>query len=125
VVKKTPFEQYQTRPHQRPDCHNLDDGDELKWIRMTRRQRVVISTSQGQAFVSTRRTHARWDRVSRGVRWYPLASQRPGDRMDRRSWFRIFVISKFGTANAPGVTVHAARPCGVGIPLGGRPMPDR
>jgi DNA gyrase subunit A len=50
VVKKTPFEQYQNVRTSGLIAIKLDDGDELKWIRMTNwRDEVIISTSQGQA----------------------------------------------------------------------------
>jgi len=50
VVKKTPFEQYQNVRTSGLIAINLDQGDELKWIRMTSGDNeVVISTSQGQA----------------------------------------------------------------------------
>jgi DNA gyrase subunit A len=35
TVKKTPFEQYQNVRSSGLIAINLDDGDELKWIRMT------------------------------------------------------------------------------------------
>ena len=50
VVKKTPFVQYQNVRSSGLIAINLDDGDELKWIRHTTgNNEVVISTSQGQA----------------------------------------------------------------------------
>src|SRR6185437_10217749 len=50
VIKKTPFEQYQNVRSSGLIAINLDEGDELKWIRMTSGDNeVVISTSQGQA----------------------------------------------------------------------------
>ena len=48
---------------------NLDEGDELKWIRMTTGDNeIIISTSQGQAIRFHERDARPMGRVSRGVR---------------------------------------------------------
>ena len=61
VVKKTPFEQYQASVTLDLIAINLDEGDELKWIRMTSgSNEVVISTSKARLFASTRKTPAQW-----------------------------------------------------------------
>ena len=77
---------------------NLDDGDELKWIRMTTGENeVVISTSQGQAIRFHEKDARPMGRVSRGVRGIRL---RAGDQvigMDIvEEGSSIFVISEFG-----------------------------
>jgi len=118
VVKKTPFEQYQNVRSSGLIAINLDDGDELKWIRMTTGDNeVVISTSQGQAIRFHERDARPMGRVSRGVRGIRL---RPGDQvigMDIvEEGSSIFVISEQGYGKRTKVaqfTAHARG--GVGI----------
>lgn len=118
VVKKTPFEQYQNVRSSGLIAINLDDGDELKWIRMTTGENeVVISTSQGQAIRFHERDARPMGRVARGVRGIRL---RPGDQvigMDIvEEGSSIFVISKYGYGKRTKVaqfTPHARG--GVGI----------
>lgn len=118
VVKKTPFEQYQNVRSSGLIAINLDDGDELKWIRMTNGDNeVLISTSQGQAIRFHEKEARPMGRVSRGVRGIRL---RPNDRvigMDVvEEGSSIFVISKYGYGKRTKVsqfTPHARG--GVGI----------
>jgi DNA gyrase subunit A len=118
VVKKTPFEQYQNVRTSGLIAINLDDGDELKWIRMTNGDNeVLISTAQGQAIRFHERDARPLGRVSRGVRGIRLRS---GDRvigMDIvEEGSSIFVISKHGYGKRTKVaqfTPHARG--GVGI----------
>jgi DNA gyrase subunit A len=118
VVKKTPFEQYQNVRSSGLIAINLDDGDELKWIRMTNSDNeVVISTSQGQAIRFHEKDVRPMGRVSRGVRGIRLRS---GDKvigMDIvEEGSSIFVISKYGYGKRTKVaqfTSHARG--GVGI----------
>jgi DNA gyrase subunit A len=118
VVKKTPFEQYQNVRSNGLITINLDDGDELKWIRMTNNDNeVVISTSQGQAIRFHEKEVRPMGRVSRGVRGIRL---RPSDKvigMDIvEQGSSIFVISQFGYGKRTKVsqfTPHARG--GVGI----------
>lgn len=118
VVKKTPFEQYQNVRSSGLIAINLDEGDELKWIRMTSGDNeVVISTSQGQAIRFHEKDARPMGRVSRGVRGIRL---RPGDRvigMDIvEEGSEVFVISKFGYGKRTKIaqfTAHARG--GVGI----------
>jgi DNA gyrase subunit A len=118
VVKKTPFEQYQNVRTSGLIAINLDDGDELKWIRMTTGENeVVISTSQGQAIRFHERDARPMGRVSRGVRGIRL---RPGDHVIGMDIVEegsdIFVISKYGYGKRTKVaqfTPHARG--GVGI----------
>jgi DNA gyrase subunit A len=98
VVKKTPFEQYQNVRQTGLIAINLDEGDELKWIRMTAGDNeVVISTQQGQAIRFHEKDARPMGRVSRGVRGIRL---RAGDQvigMDIvEEGSSIFVISEQG-----------------------------
>jgi DNA gyrase subunit A len=118
VVKKTPFEQYQNVRSNGLITINLDEGDELKWIRMTDGDNeVVISTAQGQAIRFHEKDVRPMGRVSRGVRGIRL---RPSDHvigMDIvEEGSSIFVISKAGYGKRTKVaqfTPHARG--GVGI----------
>ena len=118
VVKKTPFEQYKNVRSSGLIAINLDEGDELKWIRMTTGENeVVISTAQGQAIRFHERDARPLGRVSRGVRGIRL---RPADKVIGMDIVEegsdIFVISKFGYGKRTKVaqfTPHARG--GVGI----------
>ena len=118
VVKKTPFEQYQNVRSSGLIAINLDDGDELKWIRMTTGDNeVVISTAQGQAIRFHEKDARPMGRVSRGVRGIRLRS---GDKVIGMDIIEegssIFVISKYGYGKRTKVaqfTAHARG--GVGI----------
>ncbi len=118
VVKKTPFEQYQNVRTSGLIAINLDEGDELKWIRMTNSDNeVVISTLQGQAIRFHEKDVRPMGRVSRGVRGIRL---RAGDNvigMDIvQEGSSIFVISQYGYGKRTKVsqfTAHARG--GVGI----------
>ncbi|HSX15204.1 MAG TPA: DNA gyrase subunit A [Candidatus Saccharimonadales bacterium] len=118
VVKKTPFEQYQNVRSNGLIAINLDDGDELKWIRMTDgNNEVVISTSQGQAIRFNEKDARPMGRVSRGVRGIRLRSDDHVIGMDVvEEGSSIFVISKYGYGKQTKVaqfTPHARG--GVGI----------
>lgn len=118
VVKKTPFEQYKNVRSSGLIAINLDEGDELKWIRMTNGDNeVVISTSQGQAIRFHEKDARPMGRVSRGVRGIRL---RTGDQvvgMDIvEEGSSIFVISELGYGKRTKIsqfTAHARG--GVGI----------
>jgi DNA gyrase subunit A len=118
VVKKTPFEQYQNIRNGGLIAINLDDGDELKWIRMTDGDNeVVISTQQGQAIRFHEKDARPMGRVSRGVRGIRL---RTGDRVIGMDIVEvgssIFVISEQGYGKRTKIaqfTPHARG--GVGI----------
>ncbi len=118
VVKKTPFEQYQNVRSSGLISINLDEGDELKWIRMTSSDNeVVISTAQGQAIRFHERDVRPMGRVSRGVRGIRLRTDDQVIGMDVvEAGSSIFVISKFGYGKRTKVsqfTAHARG--GVGI----------
>ncbi|HTE58542.1 MAG TPA: DNA gyrase subunit A [Verrucomicrobiae bacterium] len=118
VVKKTPFDQYQNVRQSGLIAINLDEGDELKWIRMTNGDNeVVISTQQGQAIRFHEKDARPMGRVSRGVRGIRL---RAGDQVigmdvvEKAS--NIFVISQHGYGKRTKIsqfTPHARG--GVGI----------
>lgn len=118
TIKKTPFEQYRNVRSSGLIAINLDDGDELKWIRMTSGDNeVVISTSQGQAIRFHEKGARPMGRVARGVRGIRL---RPGDRVIGMDIVEegsdVFVISKFGYGKRTSIdqfTPHARG--GVGI----------
>jgi DNA gyrase subunit A len=118
VVKKTPFDQYQNVRTSGLIAINLDDGDELKWIRMTNGDNeVVISTSQGQAIRFNEKDVRPMGRVSRGVRGIRL---RAGDNVIGMDIVQekssVFVISQSGYGKRTKVaqfTPHARG--GVGI----------
>ncbi len=118
VVKKTPFEQYKNVRSNGLITINLDNGDELKWIRMTNNDNeVVISTSQGQAIRFHEKDVRPMGRVSRGVRGIRL---RPSDRvigMDIvEEGSSIFVISQFGYGKRTKISQFAPHARGgVGI----------
>ncbi len=118
VVKKTPFEQYQNVRNSGLIAINLDNGDELKWIRQTSGDNeIVISTSQGQAIRFHEKDARPMGRVSRGVRGIRL---RPNDHVIGMDIVEegsdIFVISKYGYGKRTKIsqfTPHARG--GVGI----------
>ncbi len=118
VVKKTPFEQYKNVRSNGLITINLDDGDELKWIRMTSGDNeVVISTAQGQAIRFNEKDVRPMGRVSRGVRGIRLRASDKVIGMDVvEEGSSIFVISKYGYGKRTKVaqfTPHARG--GVGI----------
>lgn len=118
VVKKTPFEQYQNVRSSGLITINLDQGDELKWIRLTNGDdEVIISTSQGQAIRFHEKGVRAMGRTARGVRGIRL---RPNDQVIGMDVVHgdasIFVISEFGYGKQTKVaqfTAHARG--GVGI----------
>lgn len=118
VVKKTPFEQYKNVRQSGLIAINLDDGDELRWIRMTTGENeVVISTAQGQAIRFHEKDARPMGRVSRGVRGIRLRANDRVIGMDIvEEGSSIFVISKYGYGKRTKVaqfTAHARG--GVGI----------
>ncbi|MEO6761649.1 MAG: DNA gyrase subunit A [Candidatus Saccharimonadales bacterium] len=118
VVKKTPFEQYKNVRTSGLIAINLDEGDELKWTRMTNGDNeVIISTSNGQAIRFHEQGVRPMGRVARGVRGIRL---RAGDQVIGMDIVEenssIFVISKYGYGKRTKVsqfTSHARG--GVGI----------
>ncbi len=98
VVKKTPFEQYKNVRTSGLIAINLDEGDELKWIRPTNGDNeVVISTAEGQAIRFHEKDARPMGRVSRGVRGIRLRKDDKVIGMDIvEANSSIFVISKYG-----------------------------
>lgn len=98
TVKKTPFVQYQNVRQSGLIAIKLDDGDELRWIRMTSGDEdVVISTAQGQAIRFNEKDARPMGRAARGVRGIRLRAddQVIGmDVVDDEAY--IFVISQSG-----------------------------
>lgn len=118
VVKKTPFEQYANVRSSGLIAINLDDGDELKWIRMTSGDNeVVISTSQGQAIRFHESDARPMGRVSRGVRGIRLRTDDYVIGMDVvEDGSSIFVISESGYGKRTKVAQFTAhKRGGVGI----------
>jgi DNA gyrase subunit A len=97
---------------------NLDDGDQLQWIRMTSGDNeVLISTAQGQAIRFHEKDVRPMGRVSRGVRGIRLRATDHVIGMDIvEANSSIFVISRYGYGKRTKVaqfTPHARG--GVGI----------
>lgn len=98
VVKKTPFERYQNVRSSGLIAINLDEGDELKWVRMTSGEdEILISTSMGQAIRFHEEDVRSMGRAARGVRGIRLRS---GDKVVGMDIIEegssIFVISDQG-----------------------------
>ncbi len=118
VVKKTPFEQYQNVRTSGLIAIKLDDGDELKWIRMTSGEdEVIISTSQGQAIRFSEKDARPMGRASRGVRGIRLRTDDYVIGMDIvQDNSSVFVISQFGYGKRTKVSQFTAhKRGGVGI----------
>jgi DNA gyrase subunit A len=118
VVKKTPFEQYKNVRQSGLIAINLDQGDELRWIRMTNGENeIVISTAQGQAIRFHEKDVRPMGRVSRGVRGIRLRTDDQVIGMDTvQTGSSIFVISQSGYGKRTKIaqfTPHARG--GVGI----------
>ncbi len=118
VVKKTPFEQYQNVRQTGLIAINLDDGDELKWTRVTTGDNeVVISTSQGQAIRFHESDARPMGRASRGVRGIRLRTGDQAIGMDIvEEDTSMFVISEFGYGKRTKIAQFTAhKRGGVGI----------
>lgn len=118
VVKKTAYEHYKNVRGSGLIAINLDDGDELKWIKFSNGDNeVVISTTTGQAIRFHEKDVRPMGRVSRGVRGIRLRSNDQVIGMDLVAEnSSIFVISELGYGKRTKVsqfTAHARG--GVGI----------
>jgi DNA gyrase subunit A len=118
VVKKTAFSQYQNVRSSGLISINLDEGDELKWIRISNGDNeVLISTAQGQAMRFHEKEVRAMGRVSRGVRGIRLRKEDYVVGMDIvEQGASIFVVSQYGYGKRTKVaqfTPHARG--GVGI----------
>lgn len=79
TVKKTPLKDYANIRTSGLIAIKLDDGDELRWIRMSSgSDEIVMSTSLGQAIRFKESDARSMGRAARGVRGIRL---RPGDRV--------------------------------------------
>ncbi len=118
VVKKTPVDAYKNVRSSGLIAINLDDGDQLRWVRFTTGEdEVIITTKQGQSIRFHESGVRSMGRVSRGVRGIRL---RTGDDVVGmvvvRQDANIFVISENGYGKRTKVsqfTTHARG--GVGI----------
>ncbi len=118
VVKKTSVEAYKNVRSSGLIAINLDDGDQLRWVKHTTGDdEIIISTQQGQAIRFHESGVRPMGRVSRGVRGIRL---RTGDEaigmVVVEDDANIFVISEFGYGKRTKVaqfTAHARG--GVGI----------
>jgi DNA gyrase subunit A len=98
VVKKTAIEAYKNVRASGLIAINLDEGDELRWVRFSSGDNeIVISTEQGQAIRFHESEVRAMGRVSRGVRGIRL---RAGDQVVGMGLVQeaanIFVISENG-----------------------------
>ena len=110
VVKKTAFEQYKNVRNSGLIAINLDDGDELRWIKPSSGDNeIIISTSQGQAIRFHEKGVRAMGRVSRGVRGIRL---RPKDYVIGMDIVQddssIFVISELGYGKRTKVSQFTA-----------------
>lgn len=118
VVKKTSVEAYKNVRSSGLIAINLDEGDQLRWVRYTTGDNeIIISTQQGQAIRFHENGVRAMGRVSRGVRGIRL---RAGDEVIGMAIVEddanIFVISELGYGKRTKVsqfTAHARG--GVGI----------
>jgi DNA gyrase subunit A len=118
VVKKTSVEAYKNVRSSGLIAINLDEGDQLKWVRHTTGDNeIIVSTQQGQAIRFHESGVRAMGRVSRGVRGIRL---RTGDEVIGMAIVEedanIFVISELGYGKRTKVaqfTAHARG--GVGI----------
>lgn len=118
VVKKTPYEAYKNVRSSGLITINLDDGDQLRWIRLTNGDNeVLLSTAQGQAMRFHEKDVRPMGRTSRGVRGIRLRTKDEVIGMDVvAANSSIFVISEQGYGKRTKVsqfTPHARG--GVGI----------
>lgn len=118
VVKKTAFEQYKNVRSSGLITINLDEGDELKWVRVTNPEDdILISTALGQAMRFNEASVRAIGRTARGVRGIRLRPKDVVISMDVvREGASIFVVSENGYGKRTKVdqfSVHARG--GVGI----------
>ena len=121
TVKKTPLKDYGNIRTTGLIAIKLDDGDELRWIRMSSGDdEIIISTALGQA-IRFKESDARpMGRAARGVRGIRL---RPGDKvvgmdialedrnvlvMSENGYGKLTKVSNFATHKRGGVGIKAA-----------------
>ena len=121
VVKKTSYKHYKNVRRTGLITINLDEGDELKWVRLSRGDNeVLISTAQGQAIRFHESGVRSMGRVARGVKGIRLRKDDTVIGMDMVvEGANIFMISKngygkrtsvqqFTTHNRGGVGIRSA-----------------
>jgi DNA gyrase subunit A len=98
TVKKTPYSAYQNVRSTGLITIKLDDGDELKWVRLSSGEdEILISTSLGQAMRFDEKNVRPMGRNSRGVRGIRLRTDDNVISMDLvRPKSEIVVISEHG-----------------------------
>jgi len=118
VVKKTSVEAYKNVRASGLIAINLDEGDQLKWVKLTTGENeIIISSRQGQAIRFHESDVRSMGRVSRGVRGIRL---RTGDEVVGmvvvEEDANIFVISQLGYGKRTKVAQFTAhKRGGVGI----------
>lgn len=122
TVKKTPIKDYANIRTNGLIAINLDDGDELRWIKQTTgKNDVIISTSAGQAVRFNEGECRPMGRAARGVRGVRL---RPNDRVvgmdivtadnqtlmviSRNGYGKITKVANFPSHKRGGVGIKAA-----------------
>lgn len=121
VVKKTPISDYNNIRTTGLIAIKLDDGDELRWIHLTKGvDEVVISTSFGQAIRFSEKDVRPMGRSARGVRGIRL---RPNDKvvgadlvvkdrqllvLSRNGYGKLTKVDNFPTHKRSGVGIKAA-----------------
>jgi len=120
TVKKTPLKDYANIRNSGLIAIKLDDGDELRWIRMSNDDdEIVISTSFGQAIRFKESDARSMGRSARGVRGIRL---RPGDKvvgmdiaqedrnlmvMSENGYGKLTKVANFATHKRGGVGIKA------------------
>jgi DNA gyrase subunit A len=121
TVKKTPIKDYANIRNSGLITINLDNDDELRWVRMsTGGDEIVVSTAQGQA-IRFKESDARpMGRSARGVRGIRL---RPSDKvvgmdlahedrkllvMSEKGYGKMTKVTNFPTHKRGGVGIKAA-----------------
>lgn len=120
TVKKTPLKDYANIRNSGLIAIKLDDGDELRWIRMSKGDdEIVISTSFGQAIRFKESDARSMGRAARGVRGIRL---RAGDKvvgmdiaqedrnlmvMSENGYGKLTKVANFATHKRGGVGIKA------------------
>ena len=121
TIKKTPLKDYANIRNNGLIAINLDDGDELRWIRKSSgNDDIIISTSAGQAVRMSEADVRPMGRVARGVRGVRL---RPNDSVvgmdvaddsrkllvvSEQGYGKITKVANFPTHKRGGIGIKAA-----------------
>lgn len=122
TIKKTALKDYQNVRQSGLIALKLDDGDVLRWVRVTKGDnQILISTSLGQAIRFSETDARPMGRTARGVRGIRLRPQDHVVAMDVVSdQTKVFVISQRGygkQTSAGQITPHKRGGVGVRIAL--------